>query len=82
MLLSGSISPYNKFLTAKFVNCDFDGCNLEDVDFSATVMSSNMLERIDFSTCIKPPKNHSHQDVLSDKKNKFAKSLPPHEQDE
>ncbi|MBU2512724.1 pentapeptide repeat-containing protein [bacterium] len=48
-----------QFQTVKFVNCVFEECNLKDVDFSKTVMSSDMLEKIDFSDCLKPPKNIS-----------------------
>lgn len=41
----------------KFVNCRFENCYLDGVDFSKTVMSSDMLEQIDFSNCASPPKN-------------------------
>ncbi len=47
----------------KFVKCQFENCNLSNVDFSRTVMSADMLETIDFSTSISPPKNAVDQDV-------------------
>ncbi len=45
------------FNMVKFVNCIFNECKIEGIDFSKTVMSSEMLEQIDFSHCLHPPKN-------------------------
>ena len=47
----------------KFVNCKFQNCILDDVDFSRTVMSLDMLETIDFSNCIAPPKNFRNEQI-------------------
>lgn len=48
-----------RFRMVKFVNCSFENCNIVNVDFSQTVMSADMLESIDFSSCLNPPKNAS-----------------------
>jgi uncharacterized protein YjbI with pentapeptide repeats len=46
-----------RFKLVKFVNCKFENCLLDGVDFSKTVMSTDMLENIDFTSCERPPKN-------------------------
>jgi uncharacterized protein YjbI with pentapeptide repeats len=48
-----------RFYMVKFVNCNFVNCTIANVDFSQTVMSADMLESIDFGSCINPPKNAS-----------------------
>lgn len=45
----------------KFVNCRFENCLIRNVDFSETVMSLDMLESIDFSECLQPPKNAAYK---------------------
>ncbi len=46
-----------QFKLVKFVNCQFNNCIIDDVDFSNTVMSLDMLEKMDFTSCQHPPKN-------------------------
>ncbi|PCI30601.1 MAG: hypothetical protein COB67_01230 [SAR324 cluster bacterium] len=53
----GTVLQEVQFRKVKFVNCVFESCRVQGVDFSETVMSTNMLENIDFSACSHPPKN-------------------------
>ena len=46
-----------KFNKVKFINCSFIDCEIDNLDFSETVMSQDMIEVIDFSNCRNPPKN-------------------------
>lgn len=47
----------------KFVNCSFENCKIIDVDFSNSVMSADMLEKIDFQFCSAPPRNKTKKEA-------------------
>lgn len=55
-----------QFKLVKFVNCKFEDCFLDGVDFSKTVMSTDMLENIDFTSCERPPKNWTDTHTVTD----------------
>ena len=65
-----------EFKLVKFVNCQFEGCFLDGVDFSNTVMSLDMLEKIDFSTCENPPKNWTDNHSTSVPEEEFEAPEP------
>ncbi|MCP4754324.1 MAG: pentapeptide repeat-containing protein [Proteobacteria bacterium] len=56
----------------KFVNCGFESCRIQNVDFSETVMSMDMLEKIDFSDCLRLPKNYTVTSPNTDHQNAEA----------
>ncbi len=69
-----------QFQTVKFVNCDFEECNIKDVDFSKTVMSSDMLEKIDFSDCLNPPKNLSRVNLKGKQTDQYSEGKKEEEE--
>ena len=54
------------FKVVKFIDCSFEDCDLSNLDLSQSVMSSAMLQEIDFSNVTDKPKNW-HSKVPSGK---------------
>jgi len=73
----------SQFKLVKFVNCQFDNCIIDGVDFSNTVMSLDMLEKIDFTPCLHPPKNWTNaQEQTGTKSDEVIEASEPGPEDE